>query len=67
MKGLIFLSGEEQISGKYMGDMQLHFGLYTLLKDTADFLKNAGQIQTSAPWPVFMRSVNPAYILKSME
>ncbi len=25
MKGLIFLSGEEQISGKYMGDIQFHF------------------------------------------
>ena len=67
MKGLILLSGEEQISGKYMGDLQFHFGLYTTLKETADFLEQAGQIQSSAPWPVFMRSVNPAYILKSLE
>jgi taurine transport system substrate-binding protein len=67
MKGLILLSGEEQISGKYMGDLQFHFGLYTTLKETADFLAGAGQIETSSPWPVFMRAVNPAYILKALE
>jgi len=67
MKGLILLSGKEQISGKYMGDMQFHFGLYTLLKETADFLEKAEQIESSPPWPVFMRAVNPAYILKALE
>jgi len=67
MKGLILLSGTEQISGKYMGDMQFHFGLYTLLKETADFLEKAEQIESSPPWPVFMRAVNPVYILKALE
>jgi taurine transport system substrate-binding protein len=67
MKGLIPLTGEEQISGKYMGDLQFHFGLYTTLKETADFLEQAGQIQSSAPWPVFMRAVNPVYVLKAIE
>ena len=67
MKGLILLSGEEQISGKYMGDMQFHFGLYTTLKETADFLAKAQQIESSAPWPVFMRAVNPAYILQAID
>ena len=67
MKGLILLTGEEQISGRYVGDMQLHFGLYTLLKETADFLKNAKEIESSPPWPVFMRAVNPAYVLKALE
>jgi len=67
MKGLILLSGKEQISGKHMGDMQFHFGLYTLLKETADFLEKAEQIESSPPWPVFMRAVNPAYILKALE
>ncbi len=62
MKGLIPLTGEEQISGKYMGDLQFHFGLYSTLKETADFLEKAGQIQSSAPWPVFMRAVNQGYI-----
>jgi taurine transport system substrate-binding protein len=67
MKGNIFLSGEEQVSGKFMGDMQFHFGLYTTLKDTADFLAKAKQIETSPPWPVFMRAVNPVYIRKALE
>lgn len=67
MKGLIPLTGEEQISGKYMGDLRFHFGLYTTLKETADFLEQAGQIQSSAPWPVFMRAVNPVYVLKALE
>ena len=64
MKGLIFVTGEEQLSGKYVGDMQLHFGLYTLLKDTADFLVNAQQIESSPPWPVFMRAVSASYVQK---
>lgn len=67
MQGLILLSGKEQISGKYMGDLQFHFGLYTTLKDTADFLEKAQQIETSASWPVFMRAVNPAFVLKAIE
>ena len=67
MKGLIPLTCEEQISGKYMGDIQFHFGLYTLLKETADFLEKAKQIKSSPPAPVFMRAVNPAYILKALE
>ena len=62
MKGLIFATGEEQLSGKYVGDMQLHFGLYTLLKDTADFLEKAKQIESSPPWPVFMRAVSASYV-----
>ena len=64
MKGLIFATGEEQLSGKYVGDMQLHFGLYTLLKDTADFLEKAKQIKSSPPWPVFMRAVSASYVQK---
>ena len=64
MKGLIFLTGQEQLSGKYVGDMNLSFGLYTLLKDTADFLERSGQITSSPSWPVFMRSVSASYVQK---
>ena len=66
MKGLIFATAEEQLSGKYVGDMQLHFGLYTLLKDTADFLEKAKQIEYSPPWPIFMRAVSASYVQKIM-
>ncbi len=64
MKGLIFPTGEEQLSGKYVGDMQLHFGLYTLLKDTADFLEKEKQIENSPAWPIFMRAVSASYAQK---
>lgn len=64
MKGLILLTGEEQLSGKYVGDMNLSFGLYTLLKDTADFLARSGEITSSPPWPVFMRAVSASYVQK---
>lgn len=62
MKGLIFLTGEEQLSGKYVGNMDLTFGLYSLLKDTADFLEQVGEIKTSPPWPVFMRAVTASFV-----
>lgn len=66
MTRLILLTGEEQLSGKFVGDMQLTFGLYTLLKETADFLMQAKVITTSPPWPVFMRAVSATYAQKTM-
>ncbi|MGD8268181.1 MAG: aliphatic sulfonate ABC transporter substrate-binding protein [Desulfobacterales bacterium] len=66
MAGLIMLTGEEQLSGKFVGDMQLTFGLYTLLKETADFLMQAQAIESSPPWPVFMRSVSATYAQKTI-
>lgn len=66
MAGLIMLTGEEQLSGKFVGDMQLTFGLYTLLKETADFLMHAQAITTSPPWPVFMRAVSATYVQKTI-
>ena len=67
LKGLLMLTGEEQISGKLVGNFSLHFGLYTLLKETADFLQKAGEIKSSPPYPAFMRAVNPSYVLKAQE
>lgn len=67
MRGLMLLTGEEQIAGKYMGDLQFHFGLYSLLKETADFLETAEEIEASPPWPVFMRAVNPAFIQRALD
>jgi hypothetical protein len=46
--------------------MQLTFGLYTLLKETADFLMQAKAIGASPPWPVFMRSVSATYAQKTI-
>ncbi len=66
MAGLILLTGEEQLSGKFVGDMQLTFGLYTLLKETSDFLMHAQEIESSPPWPVFMRAVSATYAQKTI-
>jgi taurine transport system substrate-binding protein len=66
MKGLIFLTGEEQLSGKYVGNMDLTFGLYTLLKDTADFLERVNEIETSPPWPIFMRAVTASFVKETI-
>jgi taurine transport system substrate-binding protein len=66
MGKLILLTGEEQLSGKYVGDMQLTFGLYTLLKETADFLMQAKAIESSPPWPVFMRAVSATFAQKTI-
>ena len=66
MKGLIFLTGEEQLSGKYVGNMDLTFGLYSLLKDTADFLEQVGEIKTSPPWPIFMRAVTASFVRETI-
>ena len=66
MGKLILLTGEEQLSGKYVGDMQLTFGLYTLLKETADFLMQAESIESSPPWPVFMRAVSATFAQKTI-
>lgn len=67
MKGLIFLTGEEQLSGKYVGNMNLTFGLYTLLKDTADFLEEVGEVETSPPWPVYMRAVTASFVKETLQ
>jgi len=39
MEGMIFLTTAEQKVGLYIGKLQWEFGLYTLLKDAADFLE----------------------------
>lgn len=66
MQGLIFLTAEEQALGKYVGEFQWNFGLYTLLKNTADFLEKEKEIESAAPWPVFMRAVNPKYLKEAL-
>ncbi len=38
LKNLILVTGKEQNAGKHLGDVYWNFGLYEVLKDTADFL-----------------------------
>lgn len=62
MEGMIFLTAAEQKVGLYIGKLQWEFGLYTLLKDAADFLEIEGAIEKSPPWPAFRRAINPVYL-----
>lgn len=62
MEGMIFLTAAEQKAGLYIGKLQWEFGLYTLLKDAADFLEEEGAIEKSPPWPAFRRSINSGFI-----
>jgi len=62
MDGMVFLTAAEQKVGLYIGKLQWEFGLYTLLKDAADFLEEEGTLEKSPPWPAFRRSINPAHI-----
>ena len=62
MEGMIFLTAAEQKVGRYIGKLQWEFGLYTLLKDSADFLEEEGALEKSPPWPAFMRSINSVHI-----
>lgn len=62
MEGMIFLTVAEQKVGLYIGKLQWEFGLYTLLKEAADFLAEEGAIEKSPPWPAFRRSINSLYI-----
>ena len=59
---MIFLTAAEQKVGLYIGKLQWEFGLYTLLKDAADFLERHGAITKSPPWPAFRAAINPAYL-----
>lgn len=62
MEGMVYLTAAEQKVGLYIGKLQWEFGLYTLLKDAADFLEEEGTLEKSPPWPAFRRSINPGHI-----
>jgi taurine transport system substrate-binding protein len=62
MEGMVYLTAAEQKVGLYIGKLRWEFGLYTLLKDAADFLEEEGTLEKSPPWPAFRGAINPAYI-----
>ncbi|MBT8363628.1 MAG: aliphatic sulfonate ABC transporter substrate-binding protein [Deltaproteobacteria bacterium] len=67
MKSAIFLTGEEQIAGKYVGGMHWGFGMYRLLKETADFLEQERVIKKAGTWPAFMWAVNSAFLERALK
>ena len=67
MESAIFLTGEEQIAGKYVGGMHWNFGMYRLLKETADFLQHERVIKKAGSWPAFMWAVNSTFVEKTLK
>lgn len=67
MQGMILLTAKEQDEGKYFGGTHWNFGLYTVLKDTADFLKAEGVIENLPPRIQFMNAVNASFLVHAME
>lgn len=67
MQGLILLSAAEQDAGKYFGGEHWNFGLYTVLKDTADFLQEEGLVKSLPPRYTFMQAVNASFLVKLLD
>ncbi len=67
MKGLILLTAKEQDEGKFFGGIYWNFGLYTVLKDTADFLRQQHVVKSLPPRSVFIRAVNASFLVRAME
>lgn len=67
MKGVILLTAKEQDAGRYFGGTYWNFGLYTLLKETADFLKKGGVIESLPPRDAFLNAVNASFLVKALD
>jgi len=67
MKSLVLLTGEEQISSKYMGKKGNIGDLAAVLKATADFLVSQNTIKSAPELDVFKAALRPDFIEKAME
>ncbi|MBN7773980.1 aliphatic sulfonate ABC transporter substrate-binding protein [Clostridium aminobutyricum] len=67
MNELIWLSGEEQISDKYLGTSTSKGEFVKALKDTADFLAEQKTIDSAPGIEVFEKAVNPKYIEEALK
>ncbi len=67
MRGVILVSAKEQNEGKYFGDGHWNFGLYTVLKETADFLQRVGVVKDLPPREAFMNAVDAKFLVRASE
>ena len=67
LKGLMMPTAKEQNEGKYFGGGHWNFDLYTVLKDTADFLKKVGVVQNLPPREAFMKAVDAKFLVEASE
>lgn len=62
MDTLVFLSGEEQLSGEYLGTSERPGDLAEVFRATALFLAEQDTIRSAPEIEVFQRAINPAFL-----
>ncbi|MCH3963680.1 MAG: aliphatic sulfonate ABC transporter substrate-binding protein [Clostridium sp.] len=67
MNELIWLSGQEEISNKYLGTSSKKGEFVKTLKDTADFLVQQKQIKSAPELSEFEKAVNPEFVEKALK
>ncbi|MEW5722793.1 MAG: glycine betaine ABC transporter substrate-binding protein, partial [Thermodesulfobacteriota bacterium] len=67
LEALIMLTAKEQNEGKYFGGWHWNFALYTVLKETADFLKQQNLIQFLPDREAFLKAVNAKFLVEAAE
>jgi taurine transport system substrate-binding protein len=67
LKGLMMVTAQEQLEGKYFGGSPWNFGLYTVLKDTADFLQKVGVTPNLPPRETFIKAVDARFLVEAAE
>lgn len=67
MNGLIMMTAQEQNQGQNFGGLHWNFSMYTVIKETADFLLNAGVVDQIPPREAFMEAVNASFLTLAAE
>ncbi|MBV4416046.1 taurine ABC transporter substrate-binding protein [Clostridium tyrobutyricum] len=67
MSELIWLSGKEEISDKYLGTSSKKGNFAKTLKDTADFLVEQKQIKSAPELSEFEKAINPEFIENALK
>ena len=67
MEGLIMMTAQEQNQGKNFGGLHWNFSIYTVIKETADFLLKEGVVKAIPERQTFMDAVNASFLFMAGE
>jgi len=67
MEGLIMMTAQEQNQGENFGGLHWNFSIYTVIKETADFLLKEGIVKTIPSRQTFMDAVNASFLVMAGE
>ena len=67
MEGLILMTAQEQNHGQNFGGLHWNFSIYTIIKETADFLLREGIVEAIPERQVFMDAVNASFLFMAVE